>query len=74
MRSALDGVATLLRQRLDDLRAAGHAPRRVILGGGGAANPAWRALLEETLDLPLSRASTTWLTPAGAARLAARLV
>jgi xylulokinase len=74
MRSALDGVAALLRQRLDDLRAAGHAPRRVILGGGGAANPAWRALLEETLDLPLSRASTTWLTPAGAARLAARLV
>jgi xylulokinase len=74
MRSALDGVAALLRQRLDDLRAAGHAPRRVILGGGGAANPAWRALLEETLDLPLTQASTTWLTPAGAVRLAAELV
>jgi xylulokinase len=74
MRSALDGVAALLRQRLDDLRAAGHAPRRVILGGGGAANPAWRALLEETLGLPLTQASTTWLTPAGAARLASRLV
>jgi xylulokinase len=71
MRSALDGVAALLRQRLDDLRAAGHAPKRVILGGGGTANPAWRALLREALDLPLTEASTTWLTPTGAARLAA---
>jgi xylulokinase len=71
MRSALDGVAALLRQRLDDLRAAGHAPQRVILGGGGTKNPAWRTLLEETLNLPLTEASTTWLTPTGAARLAA---
>ena len=30
LRSALDGVAGLLRQRLDDLRAAGHAPARAI--------------------------------------------
>jgi xylulokinase len=71
MRSALDGVAGLLRERLDDLRAAGHAPRRVILGGGGTAHPAWRALLAETIGLPLVPASTAWLTPAGAARLAA---
>jgi xylulokinase len=71
MRSALDGVAGLLRRRLDDLRAAGHAPRRVILGGGGTSHPAWRALLEETLGLPLAQAPASWLTPAGAARLAA---
>jgi xylulokinase len=71
MRSALDGVAALLRQRLDDLRAAGHAPRRVILSGGGTASPAWRSLLAETLGLPLRDAPATWLTPAGAARLAA---
>jgi xylulokinase len=74
MRSALDGVAGLLRQRLDDLRAAGHAPRRVLLGGGGTAHPAWRALLEETLGLPLAQTPGTWLAPAGAARLAARAV
>ncbi len=74
MRSALDGVAGLLRRRLDDLRDAGHAPRRVIVGGGGAANPAWRALLAQALDLPLHDAPTSWLTPTGAARLAARLV
>jgi xylulokinase len=71
MRSALDGVAGLLRERLDDLRAAGHAPRRVILGGGGTANPAWRALLARALGLPLRDATTSWLTPTGAARLAA---
>jgi xylulokinase len=71
MRSALDGVAALLRRRLDDLRAAGHAPRRVILSGGGTANPAWRSLLAETLGLPLRDAPAAWLAPAGAARLAA---
>jgi xylulokinase len=71
VRSALDGVAGLLRQRLDDLRAAGHAPVRAIIGGGGTSDPAWRALLEETLALPLTPASASWLTPAGAARLAA---
>jgi len=73
MRSALDGVAGLLRQRLDDLRAAGHAPRRVILGGGGATHPGWRALLAQALDLPLGDAPTAWLTPTGAARLAAKV-
>ena len=73
MRSALDGVAGLLRQRLDDLRAAGHAPQRVILGGGGTTSPAWRALLAQTLDLPLRDASTTWLTSTGAVRLAAEV-
>ena len=74
MRSALDGVANLLRRRLDDLRAAGHAPRRAILGGGGTSHPAWRALLEETLGLPLAPAPASWLTPAGAARLAAHTI
>jgi xylulokinase len=71
MRSALDAVAGLLRERLDDLRAAGHAPQRVILGGGGIAHPAWHDLLTRTLGLPLREAATTWLTPTGAALLAA---
>jgi xylulokinase len=71
LRAALDGVAALLRQRLDDLRAAGHHPRSVILGGGGAAHPAWRDLLAGALGLPLRPAPTTWLSAAGAARLAA---
>jgi xylulokinase len=71
MRAALDGVATLLRQRLDDLRDAGHHPTEVILGGGGTTHQAWRALLRETLALPLTPAPTAWLTSAGAALLAA---
>ena len=71
MRSALDGVVGLLRLRLDDLRAAGHKPRRVILGGGGIAHPAWHELLAGALGLPVRDAATAWLTPAGAARLAA---
>jgi xylulokinase len=71
LRSALDGVAALLRDRLDDLRAAGHDPRRVILGGGGATHPAWRDLLAGALGLPLAPAPAAWLSAAGAARLAA---
>jgi len=71
LRSALDGVAALLGERLDDLRAAGHHPRSVILGGGGAAHPAWRAQLADTVALPLRPSPAPWLTATGAARLAA---
>jgi xylulokinase len=71
LRAALDGVAALLRLRLDDLRAAGHHPRSAILGGGGATHPAWRDLLAEELGLPLRPAPAGWLSAAGAARLAA---
>ena len=71
LRSALDGVAGLLRERLGDLRSAGHDPRRVILGGGGATPPAWRNLLAEELGLPIRPARAAWLSAAGAAGLAA---
>jgi sugar (pentulose or hexulose) kinase len=43
----------------------------VILGGGGVTHPAWRDLLEDVIGLPLTPAPSTWLTPAGAASLAA---
>lgn len=71
LRSALEGVAFLLRERLEDLRAAGHDPRRVIIGGGGAQHPAWRQLLADVFGLPLYPASTSWLSATGAIRLAA---
>ena len=71
LRSALEGVAFLLRDRLGDLRAAGHDPARVVLGGGGTRHPAWRQLLADVLGLPLYPAPTTWLSATGAARLAA---
>lgn len=71
VRSALEGVAFLLRERLEDLRAAGHDPARVIIGGGGAQHPAWRQLLADVLSLPLYPAPTSWLSATGAIRLAA---
>jgi xylulokinase len=71
LRSALEGVAFLLRKRLDDLRAAGHQPEAVLLGGGGATHPAWRQLLADVLALPLHPGDTSWLSAAGAARVAA---
>jgi xylulokinase len=71
LRSALEGVAFLIRRRLEDLRAAGHHPEAAIVGGGGATHPAWRQLLADALGMPLHPADTSWLSPAGAARLAA---
>jgi xylulokinase len=71
LRSALEGVAFLLRDRLGDLRAAGHDPSRVVIGGGGTRQPAWRQLLADVLGLPLYPAATSWLSATGAARLAA---
>jgi len=71
MRGALEGVAFLLRKRLDDLRAAGHQPDAAGLGGGGATHPGWRQLLADVLALPLHPADTSWLSAAGAARVAA---
>ena len=71
LRGAIEGVAFLLRKRLDDLRAAGHQPEAVLLGGGGATHPAWRQLLADVLALPLHPADTSWLSAAGAARVAA---
>ena len=70
-RSALEGVAFLLNDRLEDLRAAGHQPERVILGGGGTSHPAWRQLLADVLGLPLLPAPTSWLSATGAALIAA---
>jgi xylulokinase len=71
LRAALEGVAFLLRRRLEDLRAAGHRPDAAILGGGGASHPAWRQLLADALGLPLHPADTSWLSAAGAAQVAA---
>ncbi len=72
LRSALEGVAFGLADRLGDLRAAGHDPARVVIGGGGTRHPAWRRLLADVLGLPLYPAPTSWLSATGAARLAAQ--
>jgi xylulokinase len=72
LRSALEGVAFLLRGRLDELRAH-HAPgpAAIRLAGGGSRSPAWRQLLADALAVPLYPAGDGWLTARGAALLAA---
>jgi xylulokinase len=72
MRAALEGVAFLLRGKLDDLRAR-HAPgpAAIQLAGGGSRLPAWRQLLADALAVPLYPAGDGWLTARGAALIAA---
>jgi xylulokinase len=71
MRAALEGVAFLLRRKLDDLRAAGSAPDKIRLAGGGTRHPAWRQLLADVLAVPLYPDGDGWLTARGAALIAA---
>jgi xylulokinase len=71
MRAALEGVAFLLRGKLDDMRAAGCAPAGIHLAGGGTRHPAWRQLLADVLAVPLYPAGSGWLTARGAALIAA---
>ena len=71
MRAALEGVAFLLRGKLEDLRAAGCAPARIQLAGGGSLHPAWRRLLADALAVPLYPSGTEWLTARGATLIAA---
>jgi xylulokinase len=71
LRAALEGVAFLLRGKLDDLRAAGCDPAKIQLAGGGSVSPAWRQLLADALAVPLYPSGDGWLTARGAARIAA---
>jgi xylulokinase len=72
LRAALAGVAGLLRDRLDDLRAMGCTPQKVLLGGGGSGHPAWQGLLAQVLGVQLHPVTAS-LTVRGAAMLAARV-
>jgi xylulokinase len=72
LRAALEGVAFLLRGKLDDLRVRGApGPAALQLAGGGSRSPAWRQLLADALAVPLYPAGDGWLTARGAALLAA---
>jgi xylulokinase len=71
LRAALEGVAFALRDRLDDLRAAGHDCDRVLIGGGGARDRAWRGMLADVFGVPLEYTEgAEWLSVTGAAMLA----
>jgi xylulokinase len=72
LRAALEGVAFLLRGKLDDLRShCAPSPAALQLAGGGSRHPAWRELLADALAVPLYPAGTGWLTARGASLLAA---
>ena len=72
MRAALEGVAFLLRGKLDDLRAHDTpSPAAIQLAGGGSQLPAWRQLLADALGVPLYPIGDGWLTARGAALIAA---
>ncbi|MGH3154241.1 MAG: xylulokinase [Streptosporangiaceae bacterium] len=72
MRAALEGVAFLLRDHLEAIRAVGARPGRIQLAGGGTAHPAWRQLLADVLGVPLYPGGAGWLTARGATTIAAR--
>jgi xylulokinase len=72
MRAALEGVAFLLRDHLEAIRAVGARPARIQLAGGGTAHPAWRQLLADALGVPLYPGGAGWLTARGATMIAAR--
>ena len=72
LRAALEGVAFLLRGKLDDLRAqCAPSPAGLQLAGGGSRHPAWRQLLADALAVPLFPAGNGSLTVQGAALIAA---
>jgi xylulokinase len=70
MRAAVEGVAFLLRAKLEDLRAVGCHPAKAVFAGGGSQHPAWHRLLGTVLQLPLFPASTPWLSARGATLIA----
>lgn len=70
LRAALEGVAFLLRSKLEDLQRMGCGPEQVVMAGGGSRDPAWRRLLGDVLRLPLAIASTPWLSARGATLIA----
>jgi xylulokinase len=72
LRAALEGVAFLLRSKLDDLDPP--RPAALQLAGGGSRHPAWRQLLADALAVPLYPVGTGWRTARGAALLAAAAI
>jgi len=68
--AALEGVAFLLRLRLDDLRWNGVPSSRVLLAGGGAQSKPWRDYLLGIIGLPACLAGAGSLSARGAVLLA----
>lgn len=70
LRSALEGVAFLLRSKLEDLHQAGGRPEKLVIAGGGSRHPGWQRLLSEVFQLPLFSSGSSWLSACGATLIA----
>ncbi len=68
--SALEGVAFLLRKRLDDLVWNGLRPTELVLAGGGVQSAPWRDYLLGVLGTKARSAGTMSLSARGAVLLA----
>ena len=69
VRAVLEGVAFGLRDCLDLVDAAGGAPARARVSGGGSRGDLWLAILAAVLDLPLERTAVDAGAAYGAALL-----
>jgi xylulokinase len=70
-RALLEGNALALRDVIDAIAAAGHAPREVVCVGGGAKGRLLCELRAHVTGLPVSRPDDVETTARGAAMLAA---
>ena len=69
-RAVVEGVGFALTDCLDRMRKLGCEPPALVLVGGGAASPVWRAILAAQLDLTLEARAAQEGPALGAALLA----
>jgi len=70
-RAAIEGLLCGLADGLDALRRVGLEPRRTLLIGGAALNPAVQAIAAQVFGVPVSIPAPGEYVAAGAARQAA---
>ena len=70
-RAGVEGILCGLADAVDALRSSGVAPRRVLLIGGAAANPAVRRAAATIFDVPIEVPAPGQYVARGAARQAA---
>jgi xylulokinase len=68
--AALEGVAFAIREAADCLLSPGHHVTELRLAGGGTTAPAWRQMLADILERPLTPIDVPGASAVGAALLA----
>lgn len=69
-RAVLEGIAYALRHALEEMCGERPMPELIRLGGGGAQNEAWQAIITHVLGIQTERMTTADLSAFGAAALA----